>query len=76
MSYNILADASAKPQYFPKVRDASAVLPWTKRSPTLISQINGRSPSIICLQEVDHYKDTFVPAFSDYDSAHKSRNRT
>eukprot|EP01122_Echinamoeba_exundans_P013004 TRINITY_DN5600_c0_g1_i1.p1 TRINITY_DN5600_c0_g1~~TRINITY_DN5600_c0_g1_i1.p1 ORF type:complete len:335 (-),score=50.47 TRINITY_DN5600_c0_g1_i1:380-1384(-) len=74
-SYNILADSSAKPHFFPKVKDAPAVLSWQKRSITLINQIKALKPSILCLQEVDHFKDTFVPAFSDYDSAHKSRNQ-
>lgn len=93
MSYNILSDASAKPNFFTKVCFSStwnillleqysctnytvqaitytqqvkdtACLRWENRKKAILAQIQYLDPDIVCLQEVDHYKDFFLPELS------------
>ena len=58
MSYNVLADAYANEharELYSSVPDEC--LCWSSRSRLLEKEISHWSPDIVCLQEVDHFKD-------------------
>jgi CCR4-NOT transcription complex subunit 6 len=50
MTYNILADCLAKPEWYPHVSKAN--LSWPNRRRKLLRHISRTHPSLICLQEV------------------------
>jgi len=73
MSYNILSDCSAKPKYFPKVNPD--VLLWKNRKDKIVQQIIAQDADIVFLQEVDHFRDHFLPELGKlgYEGVHKQR---
>jgi len=72
-SYNILSDGSAKPNYFPKVNPN--LLLWNNRRDKIIQQIISQDADIVCLQEVDHFRDYFLPTLGKlgYEGIYKQR---
>eukprot|EP00741_Cyanophora_paradoxa_P012097 tig00020592_g11689.t1 len=54
-SYNILADAGAKKQWYPKTPERA--LAWSHRKPLLMKEIIAYGADFVCLQEVDHYDE-------------------
>ncbi len=60
---SISALAYGPPDNFTSV--PSACLLWNTRKERIVEQILSHNPDIICLQEVDHYEDFFLPLFND-----------
>ncbi|KAK0151155.1 Nocturnin [Merluccius polli] len=60
MQWNILAQAlgEGKDGF---VRCPSDALDWQERKYLILEEILTHRPDIVCLQEVDHYHDTFLP---------------
>lgn len=61
LQYNTLADVLSTDS-FPLV--SSETLVWENRSIKLIENILKNNPDIICLEEVDHFDDWFLPKLS------------
>jgi hypothetical protein len=55
MSYNVCSDIRGALIRYSTTRN------WIERSSTLISEINSYSADILCLQDVDHFKDFWYP---------------
>ena len=68
LSYNVLAQAYAKPDIFNYCRPIA--LKWRYRRENLLHEIAFRNADILCLQEIDHYDDWWRPQLSaaGYDS--------
>eukprot|EP01087_Luapelamoeba_hula_P014886 TRINITY_DN4420_c1_g2_i1.p1 TRINITY_DN4420_c1_g2~~TRINITY_DN4420_c1_g2_i1.p1 ORF type:complete len:353 (+),score=69.51 TRINITY_DN4420_c1_g2_i1:1-1059(+) len=60
LQFNTLADALSTDS-FPHLVDNGACLLWPERKHRLIAEITRHQPHIICLEEVDHYPDFFLP---------------
>ncbi len=63
MSYNVLADHLATPQFHPF--QSSQVMDFTFRATRIIEEIKQSDASIICLQEVDHIDDFYDNQLKD-----------
>ncbi len=61
LTYNILADAYIGPNF--SYCDQN-YLDFSYRGPQILKIIDNLSPDILCLQEVDHYKDFYLPGLS------------
>jgi len=59
VQFNTLADTFAGP-HFLNVKDAN-ILKWETRKDQIINAITLDNPDVICLEEVDHYSDFFLP---------------
>ena len=57
MSYNVLADQLATPQFHPG--QSMDILKFSFRSTRLIEEISQSDASLLCLQEVDHIDDFY-----------------
>ncbi|CAN0049410.1 unnamed protein product, partial [Heterosigma akashiwo] len=66
VQFNVLADglSGADPSQGGFVLTPSESLQWHFRSSRLVEEIQRWRPDIVCLQEVDHFEDFFVPEFS------------
>lgn len=73
LQYNILADAYARAAWLPYCKPAS--LNWEYRKHNLLGEILGYNADLICLQEVDHFGDFFLPELRKrgYDGAFVKR---
>jgi len=73
LTYNVLSDSSAKPKYFPKV-DPSVLL-WKNRREIILRQIIEEDADVVCLQEIDHFRDDFLPGLGKqgYEGVWKQR---
>ncbi|KAI8147601.1 Endonuclease/exonuclease/phosphatase [Fennellomyces sp. T-0311] len=58
MSFNILGQCLVKRQWFP---DSGDMLKWKIRRNMISAEIEMYKPDIMCLQEVDHYEDFYLP---------------
>jgi mRNA deadenylase 3'-5' endonuclease subunit Ccr4 len=58
-TWNVLADDHVYPHYYPQCNKKQ--LSWTDRLPLLLDRIHQLSPDILCMQEVDHWKDWDTP---------------
>lgn len=66
MQWNILADAlshSTSTKNF--VRCSEEVLSWPTRRQRILSEILLYSPDLVCLEEVDHFRDYFSPKLNE-----------
>ncbi|KAG0269512.1 hypothetical protein DFQ27_003200 [Actinomortierella ambigua] len=70
MSYNILAQALVRRDMFPLA--SKKALQWKFRRQNLLQEMLNYGPDIACLQEVDFWDETYLPAFSKagYDAVH------
>jgi len=59
LQYNVLADAYARAAWLPYCKRSS--LNWEYRKHNLLGEILGYNADLICLQEVDHFGDFFLP---------------
>jgi mRNA deadenylase 3'-5' endonuclease subunit Ccr4 len=59
MQWNILADGLA--QFGDFIRAPKEILEWSTRAPKLLNKILEASADIVCLQELNHYDDYFLP---------------
>jgi hypothetical protein len=73
MTYNVLADCYALPQWFPACPER--LIRFTFRSRRIIDEIRHYQPDVACLQEVDHWDDFYRDALHSlgYDSKFASR---
>jgi mRNA deadenylase 3'-5' endonuclease subunit Ccr4 len=62
MSYNILADRLALPNYFPHTTRSR--LSFEFRGPRVIAEIRQSRADVICLQEVDRVSDYYEMMFN------------
>jgi mRNA deadenylase 3'-5' endonuclease subunit Ccr4 len=53
MQFNILADSLS--DSFPKAD--KAILAWSYREPLIVTQITSRLPTVVCIEECDHFED-------------------
>ena len=63
MSYNLLADCLATPEYHPY--QSSRLLEFSFRAPRIMQEIAQSGASLICLQEMDHIDDFYEPQFKE-----------
>eukprot|EP01121_Diplochlamys_sp_Union-15-3_P022684 TRINITY_DN9733_c0_g2_i4.p1 TRINITY_DN9733_c0_g2~~TRINITY_DN9733_c0_g2_i4.p1 ORF type:complete len:179 (+),score=25.20 TRINITY_DN9733_c0_g2_i4:32-538(+) len=63
LSYNVLASSSAIPKSYPYCKPEH--LKFNIRGPKMISEIKTYDPDIICLQEVDNYKEFWYPKLNE-----------
>ncbi|KAF9979247.1 hypothetical protein BGZ73_002515 [Actinomortierella ambigua] len=70
MSYNILAQALVRRDMFPLA--SKKALQWKFRRQNLLEEMLSYGPDIACLQEVDFWNETYLPAFTKagYDTVH------
>jgi len=71
VSYNILAQCKVQPPVYPYCKQSA--LKWQVRRRRLLDEIVAYEADIICLQEVDHYEDWWLPQLQPhgYDSVHQ-----
>lgn len=58
-SWNVLADDHTYPHYYPQL--TKQTMGWAHRHPLLLNRLRQLNPDIICLQEVDHWRDWEEP---------------
>ncbi|KAG0226129.1 hypothetical protein BGW42_003918 [Actinomortierella wolfii] len=70
MTYNILAQALVRRDMFPLA--SKKALQWKYRRQNLLEEMLAYAPDIVCLQEVDFWNETYLPAFTKagYDTIH------
>lgn len=74
MTYNILAEVFATPTHHEQCKLEH--LMWAHRSKRILGEIAAVAPDVLCLQELDHYKDFSAElAKIGYDSQHKPRTK-
>jgi len=54
-TWNVLADDHVYPHYYPQCTKKQ--LSWSERLPQLLKRIRDLDPDILCMQEVDNWKD-------------------
>lgn len=54
-SWNVLADDHVYPHYYPQL--SKPQLAWNVRLPLLLDRVRTLNPDILCMQEVDQWKD-------------------
>ncbi|KAJ7560794.1 hypothetical protein O6H91_04G146300 [Diphasiastrum complanatum] len=64
LQWNTLADGLAQHGDFAKVD--SNILEWASRAPVLLEEIRKTEAHVICLQEVNHFDDFFIPHLEEY----------
>ncbi|CAM6103382.1 unnamed protein product [Calypogeia fissa] len=64
MQWNILADGLA--QFGDFIRAPKEILEWSSRAPKLLNKILEASADIVCLQELNHYDDYFLPQLQQH----------
>lgn len=77
LQWNTLADAlsvSTPTSNFCKV--PQEYLAWDYRSKLVKDEIEKLDPDIVCLEEVDHYEDFFVPFLSNYEGVFASKQNS
>jgi len=76
LSYNVLAQRRTKPDVYAYCRLTD--LKWVYRRENLLREIFSFPADVLCLQEVDHYRDWWQPQLSDagFDSVWKQRTRS
>ncbi|KAG6542437.1 hypothetical protein Mapa_016127 [Marchantia paleacea] len=68
MQWNVLADGLAQfgDFYSGTERVQADVLDWGARGPKLVDAILGASADVVCMQEVNHFEDFFLPHLRDH----------
>lgn len=64
VTWNCLADAYASGTSVGKRGDSKDVIAWSRRSKDIFRVLEGENADIVCLQEVDHFKDDYKPFFA------------
>jgi nocturnin len=62
VQYNTLADALCTGNDAGFTSLPPAELAWASRGDALVRALTAADADVVCLQEVDHYHDTFYPA--------------
>ena len=63
-SYNILNSSSAVPGFYRYCNPD--YLKFSYRSPNILKEIVAHEPDIICIQEMDNFREFYLPQFSTY----------
>lgn len=58
-TWNVLADDHTYPHYYPQL--TKQTMSWGHRLPQLLARVGQLNPDILCLQEVDHWRDWEEP---------------
>jgi nocturnin len=61
MTWNILADGLAQGGNFAHVEEPDTALAWERRGPQILAIVRALDPDVLCMQELNHWKDTFEP---------------
>lgn len=61
MTWNVLADGLAQHGNFAHVKEPASALSWETRAPGILATIDSASADVVCLQECNHWHDTFEP---------------
>ncbi|KAA0160060.1 hypothetical protein FNF31_04519 [Cafeteria roenbergensis] len=61
MTWNVLADGLAQHGNFAHIKEPARELSWEARAPGILATIESAGADVVCLQECNHWHDTFEP---------------